>query len=1201
MAYTLILLGTDTQFSPSAVPDAYDIVESLSYLATKIEVGELLATDLVTQYRNKNVAVVNGPTTMGTEIGDRIARGVEAILEALARGETDINIMAHSRGAVEAILVAHELQRIQDLFKNKNPVVLTDLTDSVCDYTKPAMRGASHKTAYEALNLEQIAPNIANAKISILNIDPVPGGNYMGITWATSLAWKDSRFYKVPAIVTAYEQYIYENERTRCFKPVVPKCDSPATRYSLASLPGHHGTGSGNLLDQQRTPKDISLTGDVQKLVVTKGIDFLTRTGVKVTPPSDAGDPFAEMLAPLFEGSAIIKKKLNALYFVLYNKIIENIDAYKHYNTTAYATLGKENDWAKLIWTIPQQRIVHQYSHNDTLLDAVIPPVPGETFLNYEHARLYLNEKFKLNGELSLSDTVSHSIDALINMCSHAEMIHVDGVQDMSQSFAEDRFAPAANDDKTINLLLSGLSMLIEEVKRPYLRGELIDSAEREKIYGEMKKLFTYFNKKQETVLGTLIGDSLHANLALTLETKRATLEEEYHALSSTKLQRNAFFDDFQKEFKQLISNIEQSNLKDTDLHRTLILLLDEIDEANRAQPTHKFIKDFLDRKHIILSEMEQEESFVALAHLLVTAAFDQDVPEQLVIEVIELRKKISNDSLSELQKNLGNCKLKESTSAASLNTLFELTINNPIYSSIKDVLDQKRNESPVTLARLLVAESLDDSVSSAPDKVLKEVIKLHKELNIFRKSLPDFEALYVGLGYALWSSSLEKFSDQMTELAGKYCVNEQLNLETAIQPLFNVDSLYEQIAQRAIHFGAKDPSVLKLDEAAIQIRDLKEQNTVLIREHTQLGQRIRSLELNIGELAREKEGLTKDKTALTEEKMQLNQQLESKISELTRAKEELEKHQLDFTAQKTLLKQQLELRINALTREKVELEKDKVVLTNEKMQLKQQIESQINQLTQEKTDLERDQAALTQEKDDLVRDNGQLEERIAVLEQNQLGLNQSNEERVENLQAEVDRLNQENNDQREILNNEAELQCQLLIKMKLIPLSANYLKYLITTIKKSNFPELVLSDDILTMIAAVKQIDNWPENNTSSEQLKQKFEKVAGLYEELTTKNKFKPSENVTRFYELLNNADKEIGVHRDSKWKRYTANTVAVLGIILTGVLPGLAVLAIVSAVRGKSAKFWQSEGQGFFDKSKNEVEDNPYTAESLSKNGG
>ena len=97
MAFTLTLLGTDTQFSPNKVDNAYDKAETLSYISTLINDTSTMPTDEVTRFRNKDVAVIDGPTTLGTEVGDRIARGVAAVLEAISRGETDISVIAHSR------------------------------------------------------------------------------------------------------------------------------------------------------------------------------------------------------------------------------------------------------------------------------------------------------------------------------------------------------------------------------------------------------------------------------------------------------------------------------------------------------------------------------------------------------------------------------------------------------------------------------------------------------------------------------------------------------------------------------------------------------------------------------------------------------------------------------------------------------------------------------------------------------------------------------------------------------------------------------------------------------------------------------------------------------------------------------------------------------------------------------------------------
>ncbi len=177
MAYTLTLLGTDTTFTPK--PDTgYKYGETLSYVSTLVDrQGEQAQlSDDIPKYRNSNITVVDGPDTMGKAVGDRIARGVASILEAISRGETDISIMAHSRGAVEAILVAHELERIQENCKQGKDSA--DLMNSKCPLTKTAMK--DQKSTFDSLNLAGIANNINNVKLSIFNIDPVPGGDFLG-------------------------------------------------------------------------------------------------------------------------------------------------------------------------------------------------------------------------------------------------------------------------------------------------------------------------------------------------------------------------------------------------------------------------------------------------------------------------------------------------------------------------------------------------------------------------------------------------------------------------------------------------------------------------------------------------------------------------------------------------------------------------------------------------------------------------------------------------------------------------------------------------------------------------------------------------------------------------------------------------------------------------------------------------------------
>lgn len=139
---------------------------------------------------------------------------------------------------------------------------------------------------------------------------------------------------------------------------------------------------------------------------------------------------------------------------------------------------------------------------------------------------------------------------------------------------------------------------------------------------------------------------------------------------------------------------------------------------------------------------------------------------------------------------------------------------------------------------------------------------------------------------------------------------------------------------------------------------------------------------------------------------------------------------------------------------------------------------------------------------------------------------------------------------------------------------------------KKSVDPTLDI-DDFPNLVANVKKIKNWPENE-STKSLKLKFDKVSELYGILAVKNK--PSVKIGQFYNQLNEAERVIQAHRDPKWKRYT---MIALSILVTGVLPGLGVLAY-SAITGNTPKFWQSSGQTFFQSAKKfestEVNSNP-----------
>lgn len=1145
MTYTLTLLGTDTRFTPHRVDNEYDRVETLSYVSTLIH-GTASDVDDVIGHRNENVAVVDGPTTYGSEVGDRIARGVQAVLEAISRGETNINIIAHSRGAVEAILVAHELERIQtQLLGDVNS---PDVTNSACQYTKAAMNGV-HKKAFDKLDRQAIAKHIGSVKISMFNIDPVPGGNLVGVTYVSSLAWRDERFYTVPKIVKEYEQYTYENERTRCFKAIVPKCASSDTLFKLHSLPGHHGTGSGNLLDQQRGKNPTQKkTEHVQELVVVKIIDFLTRNGVTITPRLAENDPFAHLITELYGASDGSEKitpfsdKLQNVYFKLYDEILKNKEAYEHYNNTSYAFLGQENAFLKLIVWVAEQRIVHYQAHNDTHLEDIVPPVAGKHFLNYEHARLKLNHELGLKSSNTLPETITSAITKLLTICTHAKKIQdlkdshelkknkLPQVEDLSKSVTEDTVAKAIITKDGFNLLLESLGLLIEDVRNAYLQGR-VTKDERGTLYAAVKSAFDnfkeYTKKEPSNQLAKDILTTFNNHLETMLDTKRKALEGHYAALSA--------------------------QLKDKSFFTVLL---------NQVQQ----ISDSLD---------SQDDSTTLL--------------QEKLNQFLTAAKKLSSST-----SKIGEIKSCIEEARASF-----LPEEN---SLVPDAVNELRS----TLS-LLMDEALDDCVSYDIENIMREVVKAYEGLDSFSKDLPTFKALYDGVDYDQWTNELEKNRVHMVHLAAAYIAREQLDLEQEILPLLadTKPSLYKQIEGLAISYGAKNPLAVRLsvEQSEKERLDVALAQLVTAKQEmeTQLSEKNNALELHLKKLTEAQELLISDKDALGEQKKELEEKLEQLQQEhstletvlsleQTRLKTELQhKQQLEVQLQThkyahtldleqaTVFQQKQDSVIEQLTEstEKqakmiIDLdgaiaEKELIIqdLKNsdaEKEKLIQSITGSeaeqkriVAELTETKEEQDRLMQLLTQEKDDLETKNNALEEK----------------------------LRQQKITMEEILGNETQFKCQEIITYKLLPLTKKYLMHLAKEIDSS-----LNTDDLPNLISTIQKTpaETLDEH---SRQLRVKFDKVSELYQTLTAKyDVLIPSEKIVTFKQQLHEADEAIKLHRDSAWKRYTTNALTILGIIVTGILPGLAILAIASKVRGTSMKFWASSGQTFFNASEEEA---------------
>ncbi|KTD35663.1 Chromosome partition protein Smc [Legionella moravica] len=1129
MTFTLTLLGTDTAYTPGRLENAYDKAETLSYISTMIQ-GSPQAVDECTQFRNSNVAVVNGPTTLGQEVGDRIARGVQAILEAISRGEENISIIAHSRGAVEAILVAHELERIQSLLSDPN-YDRRQLSNSECKYTRTAMNG-THRDALSSINLDHVAAHIGKVKLSILNIDPVPGGNYMVVTHASSLAWRDPRFYRVPKIVSEYEQYTYENERTRCFKAIVPKCDSPDTQFKLVSLPGHHGTGSGNLSDQQRKINPDGTTDHVQELVLIKIIEFLKRHDVTLHPGDNPDDPFAELISPLFDGteySPEFNNRVQALYYRLYDEIITNRDAYRQFNKTSYPVLGQEQAFIRRIWNVLDQRIVHYQAHNDTYLESVVPVVPGGRFLNYEHARIHLTHELGLRNNAPLNETINQSVQRFVSLCLHTKALkdlkdRPAALANITDSVRLDTLAATIETKEGFALMLDGLKMLIEEVRRPYLQDQLTNPEERASLYFAVQSAFAEFRnlaRDPDNEVAQKINEVLNTSLESTLTSKRESLAEDYKNIS-IKLRENTFFNVLQNKLQEISTNLNQlsdgrnSNEYNLDIkiRRTLI----EMQQLKERNPNPQAIREFIDQELI---------SYREFAEQLASA---------------ELHSELANNSLQ--------------------------WVNG------------------------VMNEALEDSIDYDTENLMAEVISAHHRIEHFRVKLPDFKAFNDELDYTKWNNELEEQRDHLIRLVAEYIVNHKLDLLREIKPLYaNNDALYKQIEGLAIGLGAVNHVEMELarrnttiSELQLQLRTLERQNEeqqagtlalesakrLLEQQNASLGRENQVLKSNVSSLTSDNAQLEESLTAVRGEKLALEAANSTLINDKARVEESL----VVVQGEKSVL----DAVISTLTEDKARLEEGLAAVQGEKSAL----DASISTLTENKARLEEGLAAAQGEK-------SALETTIARLEiENQqifARLQQSNRSALNGQRALAD----ENQSLKDVLNNDTELQCQMLVRSKLIPLTQEYLIHLAKEVKQSVNHDLVVTNaSIPSLIEDIRRIDVWPENESSSI-LKKKIDSVSALFEHLNDDRVIKPSDKVIGFYTKLNEANEDIKKHKDPKWQRYIANTAAVIGIVLTGVLPGLAALAIVSAVTGNSPKFWQSKGQTFIEKAKEEMNQN------------
>jgi hypothetical protein len=410
MPFALTLLGTDTSFAKVITNKAdYPKGETLSLANLLIEKQPApQAESDVEHICNLTHTIIDGPTTLGSEVYQRMNLGLFRLLNAVASGQTDLQIIAHSRGACEAILVSHEFDRIKQLFTRYTEDNIATIQPEFMKNIVKNLKIEAPDSFFLVDNLISIKTHINSSKLSLFLLDPVPGGSFLGIHHLSkaanylasslvtreqdivgSLKWDDPLFYHLPECVEYLEQFVFENEHTRCFKPIVPVKREGMAYYQVRTLPGHHGTGSGNPYDQQKTFRiaeyDIEHTLGVQKLIFSKLIKFLKNKGhtFDLTRSPEHSNSLTEVATFVLDAD---ERQYRQHLASVKQDIFRNLNAYEKFNQTSYAYLGQEYGLSSR--SINTKRVIHFGSEKDTLLFDALPSGRTTGFLDWEHIEL---------------------------------------------------------------------------------------------------------------------------------------------------------------------------------------------------------------------------------------------------------------------------------------------------------------------------------------------------------------------------------------------------------------------------------------------------------------------------------------------------------------------------------------------------------------------------------------------------------------------------------------------------------------------------------------------------------------------------------------------------------------------------------------------------------------------------------------------
>ena len=607
----LLFLGTDTKFTkrPTAGTREYPSGETLSYLAQALtiilneqaSVKTCALTDTLS-YSSASVDLLNGPKTLGAEVGERVAEGVLLALQAVARGKKTLQIAAHSRGAVEAILVMHELERIKKaLSEEPEKKLYLILQSSPSRLTQLAMQTFFNTAKDDEANRRRLSEGLSNLKINAFLLDPVPGDT---VFYLPGITWDDSLFYEKPPCDTC-ELLLARDERSAGFYPIIPKGILPKI------LPGHHGTASGNPYCQQQADLPTTLknyqTNSVQKLVLFKLFYFLNNaTGAIKCPENhqevDLGHPALDNILNSFLTADDTKRQ--QLLLEHYTTVHKNDPAFLHFVNTTYRFLPKTTENG--------HRRIHYQDRTSKSMSILLTDM-HQTFVNPEHAQYYL----KGNGlddlinaqEAEASEQVIVITRMLNNLFSE---IKKDADGHRSQ------LVTMVSSTEGCESFFNALSIIVDSISQKYLRNNLSDR-EKETLLSCIRELFQMIKDAQPNLVAEAGAVTVITNCKDILQNGlKQTLEAHYTSIlqKSKEIEQQVELflepiDTFKKAFSDFLNRLVSEDEDLTTLLASLKTQLSNLEPVlepvNEINTVKKALLDAVEKLRV-----DQEKNNVA-------------------------------------------------------------------------------------------------------------------------------------------------------------------------------------------------------------------------------------------------------------------------------------------------------------------------------------------------------------------------------------------------------------------------------------------------------------------------------------------------------------------------------------------------------------------------------------------------------------